>query len=57
MKSCRRAMPVFASGLLIFFLTALPVLAAEGGEDQGASTGGLISDGSISFLSLAGSGI
>src|ERR1700704_6070303 len=42
MKSWRRAKPVFASGLLIFFLTALPVLAAEGGEDQGASTGGLI---------------
>src|SRR5258705_1466191 len=43
MKSWRRAIPVFASGLLIFFLTALPALAAEGGgEDQGASTGALI---------------
>src|SRR5258707_15677875 len=43
MKSWRRAMPVFASGLLIFLLTALPALAAEGGgEDQGASTAGLI---------------
>src|SRR5258708_26829808 len=43
MKSWRRAITVFASGLLIFFLTALPALAAEGGgEDQGASTGALI---------------
>jgi F0F1-type ATP synthase membrane subunit b/b' len=43
MKSWRRAMPLLASGFLIFFLMALPVLAAEaGGEDSGASTGGLI---------------
>ena len=43
MKSWRHAKAVFASGLLIFFLTALPALAAEGGgEDQGASTGALI---------------
>jgi F0F1-type ATP synthase membrane subunit b/b' len=43
MKSWRRAMPIFASGFLIFFLMALPALAAEsGGEDSGASTGGLI---------------
>jgi F-type H+-transporting ATPase subunit b len=43
MKSRRRAMPVFASGFLIFFLMALPALAAEaGGEDSDASTGGLI---------------
>jgi len=56
MKSWRRAKPVFASGLLIFFLTALPVLAAEGGEDQGGPPAHSFSDGSISFLSLAGSG-
>jgi F-type H+-transporting ATPase subunit b len=43
MKSWRRAMPLFASALLIFFLTALPVLAAEAaGEDPAASTAGLI---------------
>jgi len=43
MKSWRRAMPVCAGGFLIFFLMALPALAAEaGGEDSGASTGGLI---------------
>jgi F0F1-type ATP synthase membrane subunit b/b' len=43
MKSSRRAMPVFASGFLIFFLLALPALAAgAGGEDPSASTGGLI---------------
>ena len=30
MKSWRHAKAVFASGLLIFFLTALPALAAEG---------------------------
>jgi len=42
MKSWRRAMPLFASGLLIFFLTALPVLAAEAEEKPGASTAGLI---------------
>ena len=42
MKSWRRAMPLFASGLLIFLLTALPALAAEAEENQGASTAGLI---------------
>jgi F0F1-type ATP synthase membrane subunit b/b' len=43
MKSWRRAMPVFASGFLIFFLMAFPAVAADaGGEDSGASTGGLI---------------
>jgi F-type H+-transporting ATPase subunit b len=43
MKSGRRAMPLFASALLIFFLTALPVLAAEAAdEDPAASTTGLI---------------
>ena len=43
MKSWRRAMPAFASGLLIFFFMALPSLAAEaGGEDSGASIGNLI---------------
>jgi F-type H+-transporting ATPase subunit b len=43
MKSWRRARPLFASGFLIFFLMALPALAAESsGEDSGASTGGLI---------------
>jgi F0F1-type ATP synthase membrane subunit b/b' len=43
MKPWRPARPLFASGLLIFFLMALPALAAEsGGEDPGASTGGLI---------------
>ena len=42
MKSWRRAMPLFASGLLIFLLAALPALAAEAEENQGASTAGLI---------------
>jgi len=43
MKSWRRAMRVFASGLLIFFLTAIPALAAEASaEDPAASTAGLI---------------
>jgi F-type H+-transporting ATPase subunit b len=43
MKSWRRTMPLFASVLLVFFLTALPVLAAEGAEeDPAASTAGLI---------------
>jgi F0F1-type ATP synthase membrane subunit b/b' len=43
MKSTWRAMPVFAGGFLIFFLMALPAVAAEAGaEDSGASTGGLI---------------
>jgi F-type H+-transporting ATPase subunit b len=43
MKSWRRAMPVFANWLLIFFLAALPALAAEGAEeDPAASTAGLI---------------
>jgi F-type H+-transporting ATPase subunit b len=43
MKSCRRFL-AFASGVfLIFFLAALPVLAAEGGEpDPAESTAGLI---------------
>src|SRR6202022_1218828 len=42
MKSWRRAMPLFASGLLIFLLAALPALAAEAEENQGASTAGII---------------
>src|SRR3984893_14994429 len=42
MKSWRRAMPLFASGLLIFLRTVLPALAAEAEENQGASTAGLI---------------
>jgi F-type H+-transporting ATPase subunit b len=43
MKSWRRAMPLFASGLFIFFLTALRALAAEAAsEDPAASTTGLI---------------
>jgi F-type H+-transporting ATPase subunit b len=43
MKSWRRAVPFFASGLLVFFLTALPALAAEAAEeDPAASTAGLI---------------
>ena len=42
MKSWRRAMPLFASGLPIFLLTALPALAAEAGENPEASTTGLI---------------
>jgi F-type H+-transporting ATPase subunit b len=43
MKSRRRALLLSAGGLLIFFLTALPVPAAEAaGEDPAASTTGLI---------------
>ena len=42
MKSWRRAMPLFASGLLIFLLTALPALAAEAEENHGASTAEVI---------------
>jgi F0F1-type ATP synthase membrane subunit b/b' len=43
MKSWRRATPLVASGLLLFFLAALPALAAEAaGEDPAASTTGLI---------------
>jgi F-type H+-transporting ATPase subunit b len=42
MKSWRRALPVFANWLLIFFLAALPALAAEGAEDPAVSTAGLI---------------
>jgi len=43
MKSRRRAIPLVASGALIFFLTVIPVLAVEaGGEDSSASTGNLI---------------
>ncbi len=43
MKSWRRALSAFAVGFLIFFLTALPVLAAEAAEeDPAASTTGLI---------------
>ena len=43
MKSSRRALHLFASGLVIFFLTALPALAVEGStEDPAASTAGLI---------------
>jgi F0F1-type ATP synthase membrane subunit b/b' len=43
MKFWRRAMPLLASGFLIFFLTVLPVLAAEAGEeDPAASAAGLI---------------
>jgi len=43
MKSWRRVWSLFASWLLIFFLAALPALAAEGAEeDPAASTAGLI---------------
>ena len=43
MKSWRRALPVFANWLLIFFLAALPALAAEAPEeDPATSTAGLI---------------
>ena len=43
MKFWRRAVPLFASGLLIFLLTALPALAAEAArEDPAESTTGLI---------------
>lgn len=43
MKSWRRALSAFAVGFLIFFLTALPALAAEAAEeDPAASTTGLI---------------
>jgi len=43
MKSWRRALPLLANWLLIFFLAALPALAAEGAEeDPAASTAGLI---------------
>jgi F-type H+-transporting ATPase subunit b len=43
MKSCRRAVQFFASGILIFFLTVLPALADEGSkEDPAASTAGII---------------
>jgi len=33
MKSWRRVLPLLASWLLIFFLAALPALAAEGAEE------------------------
>jgi F0F1-type ATP synthase membrane subunit b/b' len=42
MKSWRRALPILANWLLIFFLAALPALAAEGAEDPAVSTAGLI---------------
>jgi F0F1-type ATP synthase membrane subunit b/b' len=43
MTSWRRALPLFANWLLIFFLAALPALAAEAAEeDPAASTAGLI---------------
>jgi F0F1-type ATP synthase membrane subunit b/b' len=43
MKSWRRALPLLASWLLIFFLAALPAFAAEAAEeDPAASTAGLI---------------
>jgi F-type H+-transporting ATPase subunit b len=43
MKFWRRAVPLFASGLLIFLLTTLPALAAEAArEDPAESTTGLI---------------
>jgi F0F1-type ATP synthase membrane subunit b/b' len=42
MKSWRRVLPLLASWLLIFFLAALPALAAEGAEDPAVSTAGLI---------------
>lgn len=43
MKSCRRFLAFASSTLLIFFFTALPVLAAEGAEpDPAESTAGLI---------------
>jgi F0F1-type ATP synthase membrane subunit b/b' len=43
MKSWRRVLPLFASWLLIFFLAALPALAAEAAEeDPAVSTAGLI---------------
>jgi F-type H+-transporting ATPase subunit b len=41
MRAWRRAVPLFASGLLVFFLTALPLVAAEAGEDASASMAGL----------------
>jgi F-type H+-transporting ATPase subunit b len=43
MKSCRRFLAFASSTFLIFFFTALPVLAAEGAEpDPAESTTGLI---------------
>jgi F-type H+-transporting ATPase subunit b len=43
MKSWRRAVPLLASGLFVFFLTALPALAAEAAsEDPADSTTGLV---------------
>jgi len=43
MKSWRRALPLLASWLMIFFFAALPALAAEAAEeDPAASTAGLI---------------
>ena len=43
MKSCRRFLVLASSTLLIFFFTALPLLAAEGAEpDPADSTTGLI---------------
>jgi F-type H+-transporting ATPase subunit b len=43
MKSCRRFLAFASSAFLIFFFTALPVLAAEGAEpDPAESTAGLI---------------
>ena len=43
MKFWRRALPVFANWLLIFFIAAIPALAAEAAEeDPVASTAGLI---------------
>jgi F-type H+-transporting ATPase subunit b len=38
MRAWRRAVPLFASGLLTFFLMTLPSLAAETGEGPAAST-------------------
>jgi F-type H+-transporting ATPase subunit b len=43
MRMCRRALPLFAGWMLTFFLTTLPVLAAEGAaEDSGAATAEVI---------------